>query len=282
MPVLQLLPLRFVAWIKRVDLVISWHEVWGPEYWKEYLGPLGALASRLEVLTARSGNMLLVGTVDVAKQLEGMGVKPERIAVVPHAVDRDRLDSIEPDLAAPELLFVGRLLLHKRCDIAIRTLHQLRADGSDIRLGIVGVGPELGRLKDLAMACGISDFIQFFGQIEAQEDVWALMKGARLLLFPSEREGFGLTVAESLALGTPVICIEHPGNEARNLVDDGVTGAVVPEGDQATFVAASTRWLNGEPRRSHISDVFWKRHHELDWDVTAATYARLLTARLRE
>ena len=276
-PVLQVFPLRVVATLKRAKLVVSWHEVWGREYWCEYLGRLGPVAARIESSAAMLPDRLLPGTAAIARRLEAMRVEPSKITVLPHGVDRIRLNAVRASELAPDLLFVGRLLAHKRCDVVIQATAQLRRSNLDVRLGIVGRGPELVRLEELAHRLDVAEVVTFHGEIEDNEEMWGLMKGALVLAFPSEREGFGLTVAESLALGTPVVCGDHPDNEARHLVDDGVDGAVVAAGDFRGFAAAIQSWISRRPGNEEISSAFWSRHASLDWDLTTATYAAQLS-----
>ena len=60
MPYLQLLPLRIVASIRRVPFVVTWHELWGPKYWRQYLGTqLGVIAAGIERLATRLPGMII-------------------------------------------------------------------------------------------------------------------------------------------------------------------------------------------------------------------------------
>ena len=115
-----------------------------------------------------------------------------------------------PDPSAPELLFVGRSIEHKQANLAIEATRILAARGYDIQLGLIGVGPEEWRLRDQVAYSGLNPRVTFYGAIDAQADLWSLDSGTKVLLAPSIREGFGLVVAESLAMGTPVVCVATP------------------------------------------------------------------------
>jgi glycosyltransferase involved in cell wall biosynthesis len=171
---------------------------------------------------------------------------------------------------------VGRLVEHKRVDVALRAFAQLTPRSPAPSLGIIGVGPDRGRLEDLARTLGIDARVRFFGTVEGDGATWSLMRGAKVLVAVSEREGFGLTVAESLALGTPVVTVDCDGNEARRLVEHGSTGAVVPCGDVAAVSAAIDVWLDRDDDHRALRERFWKQHADLDWDVNAARYAAVL------
>ena len=70
----------------------------------------------------------------------------------------------------------------------------------------------------------IADRVQFFGALEQHADVYGLIKSSGVFVLPSVREGFGIVVVEALACGVPVITTDHPDNQARLLIEHGVTG----------------------------------------------------------
>ncbi|MGH9918334.1 MAG: glycosyltransferase, partial [Nitrososphaerales archaeon] len=218
MPYLQIVPLRLVAWIKRVPLIITWHEVLGPEGWRTYIGRVGGAAAAVERTCIRLPDRIVVVTASIADKLVELGADRARVDVVPNPLDFDQLFAATAHPSAPELLFVGRLIGHKQANVAIEALRILADRRVDVRLGLVGVGPEELTLRRQVENLGLSARVTFYGAIEDQQEVWELIRGSRILLAPSVREGFGLTVAESLALGTPVVCVSHPENESSKLV----------------------------------------------------------------
>ena len=276
MPYLQIISLRLVAWLHRVPLVVSWHEVWGTDYWVEYMGPLGHVAGVLERICARLPDTLAVLTQSNADQLMAIGVKPDRITVVPCAVDARHMATINADGATPELLFVGRLLDNKRADLAVEAAASVVASGHDVRLGLVGVGPEREALEAQAATLGLTDRVVFYGAVDSHDHVWSLIKGAQVMVMPSEREGFGICVAEALMAGTPVVCSDSSGNESRHLVSDQENGSIVAAGDATAVADAIEKWLASETTRHSRVDAFRRDHAELDWDVSAGLYAALL------
>jgi glycosyltransferase involved in cell wall biosynthesis len=277
-PILQLVPLRVVAWIKRIKLVVQWHEVWDREEWRDYLGATAWLAAALERVAMQLADQIVAVSEDVRDRLESTGVDPTRLAVVPNAVDRARLEAVLPREHAVQLITVGRLVAHKRVDDAIRVVGQLRARGRPVSLVVIGDGPERERLEGLAATLGLEECVEFAGTLDADEDLWSWLKAAKVFVAPSDREGFGLAVAESMALGTPVVCVAHPRNDARHLVDDGVTGSVVPPNDLRALADAVDHWLCENASHAELSSCFWEAHPDLDWDASAAGLAELLSS----
>jgi glycosyltransferase involved in cell wall biosynthesis len=274
-PYLQLFPLRVVAWIRRAPLVVTWNEVWGREGWRTYLGRAGWAPALLERACVHLPDAIIAISDGTAEKLVGLGARADRLHVVPMTVDFEELEEIEPDTAAPEMLFIGRLLAHKNADVAIDATSLLVSRGFDVRLGVVGVGVEEARLKSQVTALGLDTRVTFFSAVESQHELWALLRGSRVLLAPSVREGFGLVVAEALALGTPVVAALHPENESSKLIGPA-TGSVVAPFDAVALADAAEFWLRDDSERSNRTAAFKSEHSELTHDAMARSYAGIL------
>lgn len=273
MPYLHVPLLRLVSFLRRRPMLTDWHELWRRETWEGYAGT-PALGQALERISLAAAGGLIVSSEGHAAELRRRGIDPRRCSVVPNGVPRRRFEDVVPAGDAAALLCVGRLLPHKRTDVAIRALSLLGDD--TVRLGVIGVGPELDSLRDVAAAAGVADRVSFLGEFEDPAAVWSALAGARAVLFASEREGFGLVVAEALALGTPVICADAPDNDATALIDPGVTGALVPPSSPEAMAAAVREVLAHPRTREAVRDAFWASHPGLDWEVISAVFARLV------
>ena len=272
MPYLQLFPLRIVASVRRVPLVVTWHEVWGRDYWREYLGPVGFIGAFIEWMATKLPSAIAVVSEGSAIRLRQMNVPARKIHIVPNALDQEELNRVTASPLSPSILAVGRLMTHKRVDLTLRALHQIPGE----TLGVIGSGPEHDQLVALSEELGIADRVTFFGDVADHEEVLGLMKGATVVSLPSEREGFGIAVGEALGVGTPVVTSNHLDNEARKLVSDGLTGSVIPAGDVAALVGALQFWLDATISGDLITERFWGQHRDLSWDSVAALYAGLL------
>lgn len=273
MPYLQLLPLRIIAWLKRVPLVVTWHEVWGSEGWRAYIGRMGFVAARVERLCIQLPDAIVAVSNGTGRKLTALGAS--HVSVVPTSLDLERLEIASPRTSSPELVFVGRLIEHKHADLAVEALQILTKRGLDLRLGIVGVGPEEPRLRAQVRNLELGDRVTFYALLDSQVELWSLIRGCRVLLAPSIREGFGLVVAESLALGTPVVCTSHPENESSDLVGPA-TGSLVEALDAHALADAAEYWLNSDSLRSDRVTAFLTAHPELTLGGMAASYAEVL------
>jgi glycosyltransferase involved in cell wall biosynthesis len=223
-PHLQLFTLRLVAWLRRVPLVVTWHEVWGPAYWRSYLGPAGVVAAVIEQLTMRLADAIVVYSPGSLNRLLERGVPSRKVSLVPNGVDVEAIARALPSPKSFDLLYAGRLIEHKHVDLLLDALALLVREGLAVTCGIVGDGPERSRLVHQASRLSLTERVQFLGNLEQQSEVFSLMKAARVFALPSTREGFGMVVAEAIASGLIVVTVDHPDNQAACLVEEGVTG----------------------------------------------------------
>jgi glycosyltransferase involved in cell wall biosynthesis len=122
----------------------------------------------------------------------------------------------------------GRHVPYKRFDLAIEAANKLGA-----QLTIAGTGPDTDRLKSLA-----GPTIKFVGRI-SDEALVKLAQTSKAFLFPNE-EDFGISAAEALAAGTPVIAYKKGG--ALDIVQDGETGVFFEEQTVDSLVDAMKRF----------------------------------------
>jgi glycosyltransferase involved in cell wall biosynthesis len=199
--------------------IITWHEVWG-DYWYEYLGIPGAAGKCIERIVAQfSRHAIAVSetTRDGLITLAG----PRDISVITNGISSAEIDSVQPSEITSDLVFVGRLIREKHVDIVIDAVALLKDRHPDIRCLIIGDGPERRNLEMKVRNCGIGDNIVFTGSLPHSSDVISYMKSSQVFVFPSTREGFGISVLEALACGLPVVTIDHPKNASRVFARNG-------------------------------------------------------------
>ncbi|MHA1394981.1 MAG: glycosyltransferase, partial [Promethearchaeota archaeon] len=102
----------------------------------------------------------------------------------------------------------------------------IKEKNPEIKSLIIGDGPEKKRLEVLAQKLNLEKNLKFLGFLENHDDVYALMKSSKVFVLPSTREGFGMVVTEANACGIPVITVDHKGNAARDLIEEGKNGFV--------------------------------------------------------
>jgi glycosyltransferase involved in cell wall biosynthesis len=198
----------------------------------------------------------------------------DRSSVIYNAVDEES-EAVTPlDSGAPELFCVGRLVQEKGWDVAIRALKDVRAAYPDVRMTIVGDGPERSNLERLAAELGLSAAIRFTGWV-LPSDVGALLQSAFLVLLPSRwREPFGLVALQAAEAGRPVVASRVGG--LAEIVSDGVTGALVPP-DDIDALGTAIRDLLASPATASRMGEAARRHKRsrFGYDGFVASYEQL-------
>jgi glycosyltransferase involved in cell wall biosynthesis len=224
MPVFPLMTMRAICTLRRKKLYATWHEVWGADYWRQYMGSLGSLAAFLEWLSFRLPDRIISNSEHTSRLLKEAGVKTERIRTVPLGVDLDLIFNAPKASQTSDVIYVGRLLEHKNVDVLIKAVAKVKKIKADVSCIIVGDGPERKNLETLARKLKLLDNITFYNFVDDHIELYGLMKSSRTLVLPSVREGFGLVVVEANACGLPVITTKHQHNAAKDLIVEGQNG----------------------------------------------------------
>ena len=196
------------------------------------------------------------------------GVRPDHIVVIHPGVDAQhyRPDPATPRAARPTFLYLGRLKRYKGVEFALRALARAREERADVTLDICGQGDDRPRLERLAAELGLGPAVRFLGFV-SEEEKRRLLRRAWAVVFPSPKEGWGITNVEAAACGTPAIDSYSDG--LRESVRDGVTGFLVPHGD-VSALAARLLQLAGDPdqveRLGRAARTFAEG---LSWDAAA-------------
>ena len=274
-PNFHIFSLRVVTWLKRKRLTVTWHEVWGPAYWQEYLGPLGRVGWLVEWLSMRVPDQLIAASPQTAERLREILGDRASIAAVPNGIDLAGIRDSYPDSARVDLVTVGRLLPHKNVDMLLECVALLRAEGLPVTCRVIGDGPQRDALHKRAEEIGVTEAVDFRHDVWEQKDVYALMKAARVAVFPTAREGFGIAVLEAIACCLPVVTTSAPDNLARHLVARSASG-VVCDPSVPAIAAAVRQALTAEaesPDRPAEQEAWLAEH---GWDAAADQVAQVL------
>lgn len=270
------LPL-YAAWlgtrVSRTPLVTTWHEFWG-EHWHDYLPrrPLVARVARaLESGSRRLGEV----TVPVSEfTAERMGLRAGAASrIVGNGVNLRAIRAARRAGDRTDLIFVGRLIDEKRVDLLLEAVHALAGRFPGLRCTVVGDGPERPALEGRALRLGIADRVTFTGRIEGSR-VYSAIKGASVLVMPSIREGFGISVAEAQACGTVPVVVRSPMSAAAALVSDGVDGLVC-DGTTASLADALARLFSDPARLAAMARGARRASQRYDWDRLADRMERV-------
>ena len=273
MPYMQLLTLKLVALVRRKRLVVTWHECWGPDYWRSYLGEAGRVGWFCEKVAMGLPDAIIAASPETAGRLRALTGDKVPIMSAPNGVDLQEIADVSASIDSADVVVVGRLLPHKRVDLLLQALAILADRGSPLAAQVIGTGPELPALRERARDLGLRDSVRFRQDVDSQRLLYGVLKGARVAVFPSEREGFGIAVLEALACGVPVVTTSAPDNQARHLVARSDGGGTICDSSPtalADAISAALTTAHGGP----VADDRWLR--EYDWKSITDTVAAVL------
>lgn len=161
------------------------------------------------------------------------------------------------------VLFVGRLDPVKGVPLLLEAFAALRPGFPDARLALVGDGPARAALEAQAARLGLGEAVEFLGY-RSQDEVARLLDEADMLVLPSFAEGLPVVLMEALASRIPVIASAVAG--VPELVEDGVSGFVVPAGDIAALTERLGRLL-GDPELCHRMGEAGRAKVEAEFDI---------------
>lgn len=143
-------------------------------------------------------------------------VLPDKIKVIYNAIDQNEYSKHRLNANSKLVLYVGRLSPQKGVDHLIRAFKLVSENDKDAILGIVGEGPELGKLIDLTIDLDLQGRVIFFGRV-SEEELHLLYSIASVFVMPSVSEPFGITALEAIASRVPtIISIESGVSEVVN------------------------------------------------------------------
>jgi hypothetical protein len=185
--------------------------------------------------------------------------------------------SLPPDAVAspvPRIVYVGRLVAHKRLDLLLEAVASLQKDWPALRLDVAGDGPARHELEDRAQELGLGPLARFCGRVTDQERA-RLLAAAWLMVTPSDGEGWGLTVTEANAVGCPALARRVPG--LIDSIQQGVNGWLVEEGQSlAVCIDAALRILGVPEERERYRESCRLWASRFTWERTALRLADLI------
>lgn len=238
-----------------------------------------AVQARLERRSARRADRVLV-TSDYCGEVaaRSYGLPRERLAVVPEGIAPDAWSGLHErgQRRGTTVLSVARQYPRKNTATLLRCLPRVLDRVPDARLRVVGGGPRLPALRELADDLGLGDAVAFLGEVEEADELRAEFAAADLFCLPSRQEGFGIVFLEAMASGLPVVA----GDAAAvpEVVPDGEAGLLVPPEDERALADALVRLLGDPALRARMGARGRERARAFGWDRVARRFVEAVEA----
>jgi glycosyltransferase involved in cell wall biosynthesis len=164
-----------------------------------------------------------------------------------HATAKERSGQPLPSYPGYTIGYVGRLAAEKRVELLVDALAQMRADGVDCRLALVGDGEQRDALETQVRRLQLQEDVLLLG---VRSDVTELLTEFDIFANSSRTEGISLSILEAMSAGLPVVATAVGGTPL--LIEDGVSGRLVEAGSAPALASAMQSLLLNEEQRTRI------------------------------
>lgn len=264
----------FAGWATQAPVVVLVHHVHREQWPVVFSAPVATLGWGIESRVSprlNRGRQYVAVSRSTKNELVEMGVARDDVAIIhngtaqPPAVSR-------ADIEGPRLLVLGRVVKHKRIEHAVEIVTRLRDRHPGLRLRVVGDGWWSSELRDFITATGAQDDVDLLGFVD-EETKHRELAAASLLLVPSVKEGWGLSVVEAASHGVPAIGYRDAGGVSES-IEDGDTGLLVQDLDQMT--QAVDQLLSDSYRRAELGHNALAHSARFTWDETVRAWEQIL------
>ncbi|MGA9116191.1 MAG: glycosyltransferase family 4 protein [Bacteroidota bacterium] len=266
----------------REPLVGIAHHLFGRSIFREAGFPSGVyvyLMERLGLAVYRAARTpFLVVSPSTREEFLRHGFPPKTLGTAYNCVDHDVYNPGGGTKSPTPLLgAMGRLKRYKSVDHLLTALPLIADAAPNVRLVVVGDGDDRPRLERLAHRLGVSARVDFTGYVSQQRKV-ELLRSMWLKVATSAKEGWGLTVLEANACGTPVLASDVPG--LRDSIRDGETGVLYRYGDVGELARKAIRLLQDAAERERLAGNALRFARGFRWDAAAEDTLAFLRRRV--
>jgi glycosyltransferase involved in cell wall biosynthesis len=246
------------------------------EQWPILFSPIVArfgwwLESRVAPYVGRRSPYVTVSEATRAELVE-LGVDHDRIRVIRNGTP-ERGDLVDVSRTEhPSLVVLGRLVPHKRVEIAIEALATLTPEFPDLELTVVGEGWWHSQLVEHAHGLGLADRVHFTGHVSDDEKHEHLAR-AWVSAVPSIKEGWGLVIVEAGLHQTPTVAFRSAGGVQESLLD-GETGLLVD--DESAYPQALGLLLGDDVLRERFGVMAEKHARSFTWSASQKAFGEFV------
>jgi glycosyltransferase involved in cell wall biosynthesis len=243
------------------------------------LGTYIYLAEKPFAFVYRKKHVMVISE-STAEEIVEKGIPLNQVHVVKCGIDHDSyiFDKATIKFAQPTILYVGRVKKYKSIETAIDAMPHIMEKIPQARLVVIGTGDYLPFLKQHTEKLGLDKSVEFLGFVSQQIKVEYLQK-SHLSIYPSLKEGWGLTNIEANACGTPVLAARVPG--LRDSVDEGKSGLLFEHGNVQEFSQKAITILGDKDYRSQLESGALAHAANFSWDKTAEQTEQLMNLILK-
>ena len=248
----------------------------------DLFGLQGSMLTKIKKQVAEDATAMTVVSQAMQDYLSQMCIRPQHLDVIPMGVDLQHRFIPNPNIKRyhNELLFVGRLVPKKGLNFLLDALAILVNEHPELRLNIVGFGPEESALKQQVARLNLGKNVNFLGA-RSQDQLPQMYQQATLFVAPfvradnGDQEGLPVALMEAIGCGCPAVVGHVVGIE--DLLGEDIQHIAVHPHNSQELVSAISKTLN-EPTLAAERTLRIRQHalKLIDWDSVAYAYGNIL------
>lgn len=262
------IPLFTPKYINR-PLVGIIHHIHGNSLYKEIAAPLAFYIINQEKKIPKYYKNTPIFSVSEStkKELVELGQPENKIDFLYNAIDHELFKNINVAKSdIPLIVYVGRIKKYKNLKNIIESVNILKDKIPNVKLVIAGTGDDLTRLTKITREKGLNNWIEFRGYV-SESDKAKLLGAAWLFVTTPFKEGWGITVIEANATGTPAIGSDVPG--LRDSIQNNKTGILVPQNDPQKLAEEIYSLIINKQKLAELSKAALSWSQQFNWDSSA-------------
>jgi len=266
------IPLCIPYYVKKPAIAIV-HHIHGRSLFRELPFPIALYVYTMERLLIPifyRDTVIVTVSESTKEELTKMGIQSDNIYVIYNGIG----NSLFPDKKSniPTVIYFGRVKKYKRIDNLIRAFKYVKERIPNAKLIVAGKGDNYKELKSLANHLKL-DSAEFIGEVSEEEKI-KLLQRAWVFVTTSEKEGWGLSVIEANACGTPAVAYDVPG--LRDSIRHGYNGLLVEDGNIKALADIITHLLENNNLREKLSRNAVKWAKRFSWDRSAKKLEKVI------
>lgn len=249
----KLLKKPYIVWRRGIDIGLD-----------------GLFTRPLSRLVIKKADAVIALTEDMKREIQA--INNREVLVIPNGIDFERFHNLSRDemryklqAGADERLvvFVGRFRPEKGVRYLIEAMEIIRRKSQNVRLILIGEGPEEEDLKRLVEQLNLRDCIDFLGQVP-NEEVPHYMAASDVFVLPSLAEGFPNVILEAMASGLAIVATKVSG--LPEIIEDGGNGFLVESKNSEQIAEKVLLLLNDDELRERISKNNREKAEDYSWE----------------
>lgn len=204
------------------------------------------------------------------EELKKFGIRENNITVIPNGID------LNPHLGEksekPLMIYFGRIKNYKRIDHVLKAFSIVKRKIPDVKLVIAGRG-DVTNLRNLAKNLNIDGSVMFMGEVNEGQKI-EILSSAWVYVIASTKEGWGISVIEANACGTPAIAYDVPG--LRDSIKHGYNGLLVEDGNIEALADAIVNLIKDDDLREELSRNAIEWAEQFSWDKSTEKFEKVI------